>query len=164
MATLKFWSLDATQQLYPSKSTQGNLLIQVKRAEKHIFARNEVFDFDLALKKRNANLAIILDNPSEPEFAAVAAYLIYIHAQRTVLLHKVCVLEDYRRCGIAKANLNMCLNSLRGKGCQKAQLWVDEANVPARCLYASVGFADIDQVEDYYAPGRTGIKMIYNLT
>lgn len=156
MATITFWSTDF-QQLTIPKSKVSNLLTQVKRAEKKIFARNEMLDFDLELQKRNTNLAIVLDCSSLSGVAAVASYLLYARTQKTVLLHKVCTLESYRRQGIAKALVQMHLNRLKG---QKIHLWVDEANVPARYLYASVGFDGVDRVEDYYCPGRNGIRMI----
>ncbi len=162
MATFTFWSTDFAQQLDIPKYKVDNLLTQVKRAEKKIFAHNEVLDFDLELKKRNTNLAIVLDCSSLSGVAAVASYLIYARTQKTVLLHKVCTLEDYRRRGIAKALVQMHLNRLKGQGCQKIYLWVDEANIPARYLYASVGFDGVDRVEDYYCPGRNGIRMIFD--
>jgi len=162
MATFTFWSTDFAQQLDIPKYKVDNLLTQVKRAEKKIFAHNEVLDFDLELKKRNTNLAIVLNCSSLSGVAAVASYLIYARTQKTVLLHKVCTLEDYRRRGIAKALVQMHLNQLKGQGCQKIYLWVDEANIPARYLYASVGFDGVDRVEDYYCPGRNGIRMIFD--
>ncbi len=162
MATFTFWSTDFTQQLDIPKYKVDNLLTQIKRAEKKIFARNEVLDFDLELKKRNTNLAIVLDCSSLSGIAAVASYLIYARTQKTVLLHKVCTLEDYRRRGIAKALVQMYLNRLKGQGCKKIHLWVDEANISARYLYASVGFDGVDRVEDYYCPGRNGIRMIFD--
>ena len=163
MATFAFWSTDCTTQLKLLKYQVNNLLTQVRRAEKRTFARNEVLNFELELKKRNTNIAIVLDQPSLSDVAPVAAYLIYARAQKTVLLHKICTLEDYRRRGIAKALVQMLLNRLKGQGCQRVQLWVDEANVPARCLYGSVGFVEMDRVEDYYALGRNGIKMVFDL-
>lgn len=162
MATFTFWSTDSTQQLDIPKYKVDSLLTQVKRAEKKIFARNEALDFALELKKRNTHIAIVLDYSSLSGVAAVAAYLVYARSQKTVLVRKVCTLEDHRRRGIAKALVKMHLNRLKGQGCHRFQLWVDEANVPARCLYASVGFDETDRVEDYYAPGRNGIMMVFD--
>ena len=84
------------------KHKVDNVLKQVKGAEKSNFAHYEVLDFDLELKKRNTNLAIVLDFPSELDDAVVATYLIYARCQKIVLLHKVCALKDYRRRGIGK--------------------------------------------------------------
>ena len=162
MATFTFWSVDLTRRLDLPKSTVDNLVTQVKRAEKNTFTHNEVLDFDLELKKRNTNLAIVVDRPPAPAVAVVAAYLILARTRKAVLLHKVCVLEDYRRRGIAKALLKMHCDYSMGQGCQRIQLWVDEANTPARCLYSSVGFVEIDRMEDYYTLGRNGIKMVFD--
>ena len=162
MATFILWSIDLTQRLDLPKDKVDNLLAQVKRAEKNIFAHNEVLDFDQELKKRNTNVAIVLDFPLQPGTpAAVVAYLIYVRVQKTVLLHKLCTLASYRRRGIAKAFIKMFLNRWNDQGCQKVQLWVDEANRPAKSLYSSVGFVEMDRVEGYYAPGRNGIMMVF---
>ena len=160
MATLTFWSEDLTRRLDLSKLRVDNLLTQVKHAEKTAFARNEALDFDLELKKRNANLAFVVDRSAEPSCAAVAAYFIYVRTQKTVSVHKVCVLQDYRRRGIATALLKMHVSRFKDWICRKAQLWLDEAIMPAKKLYTSAGFVETDRVEGYYAPGRNGIKMV----
>ena len=162
MATLIFWSNDLTRRHGLTKSSVDNLLTKVKRAEKATFAHTEALDFDIELKKQNTNLAVILDPFPQPSDAGITAYLVFARTQKTVLLHKICVLKRYRCRGIAKALLEMYLKHFKGLGCRKVQLWVDEANMPAKQLYTSVGFAEIDRVEGYYAPGRNGIKMIFD--
>ena len=58
----------------------------------------------------------------------------------------------------------MHLDRFQGQGCQTVLLWVDEANIPANCLYSSAGFIKIDRGEDYYGPGRNVFKDGLQLT
>lgn len=53
--------------------------------------------------------------------------------------------------------LEFKMKKLRSQNCEQIQLWVDEMRMPARLLYAGLGF---NNVEDYYARGRTGIRMV----
>lgn len=159
MAAIIMYLLD----LSPVPAVNKNeILAQVVRAEKKAFPKIEVFDFDRELRKRNTELICLLDfaNPNE---AYVAAYLVYVRIQRTTLLHKICVLEKFRRQGIARKLLQKLQDELKAQGCEEIQLWVDEARIPARSLYASIGFEEMDRVDDYYGPGRTGIKMALQL-
>ena len=52
---------------------------------------------------------------------------------------------------------------LISKHCESVYLWVDEARNPAQCLYQDRGYQEIDRVENYYGPGRTGLKMVLHL-
>lgn len=157
-------SLRTGKHLPVSKQT---VLPQVERAEKKNFARHEAFDFHLELKKRNVHLVIILkDDGNQPkETPVVVAYSVFVHSKpgNFVLLHKICVLEDFRRQGIATKILATQTAKYTSRGCSKIQLWVDEQNMPARSLYESAGFKEMDRVEDYYAPGRTGLQMALEL-
>lgn len=138
-------------------------LAQVVRTEKKAFPKNEVFDFVRELRKRNTELICLLDLANADELPTVAAYLVYVRVQRTTLLHKICVLEGYRRQGLARKILQKLQGELKSQGCEEVQLWVDEGRKPARSLYASTGFEEVDRVENYYARGRTGIKMALKL-
>ena len=161
MATITYWSADFEPLAKPLQGS--NLLKWVKQAEKRIFPRNEILDFDVELKKHNTELTLVLegDSPSNP--TALIAYAVFARHKRTSLLHKVCVLEKHRRRGIARAMLEMQKKKLRRHGGEAIKLWVDEAREPARRLYAGVGFQEVDRLEDYYAPRRTGIQMMLSL-
>lgn len=160
MATITLYMLD----LSPVPAVdKHNALAQVVRAEKKAFPKTEVFDFDRELRKRNTELICLLDFVNTNKAYTVAAYLVYVRIQRTTLLHKICVLEKHRRQGLARKLLRKLKDELKGRGCEEMQLWVDEARQPARSLYANTGFEEVDRVEDYYAPGRTGIKMVLKL-
>lgn len=164
MATITTMSLQTGKHLPVSKQA---VLPQVERAEKKNFARHEAFDFHLELKKRNVDLVIMLkgDSISLRETPMVAAYSVFVHSKpgNFVNLHKICVLDDFRRQGIAKKILTTQTQKYKNRGCSKIQLWVDEQNMPARSLYESAGFQETNKVDDYYAPGRTGLQMSLDL-
>lgn len=148
------------------KNTQpSNLLDQVRRAEKKTFPRDEAMDFDMELKKRNTELVVVLtaQDSCEDNDHSLAGYLVYARLHGIALLHKVCVLEGHQRQGIARSMLSRLKDRLQGQGCERLQLWVDEARKPARALYESSGFKISDRARDYYGPGRTGIKMVIDL-
>ena len=164
MATITIISLQTGKQLPVSKQA---VLPQVERAERKNFARHEAFDFQLELKKRNVDLVIVLkdDDITPREIPIVAAYSVFVHSKprNCVMLHKICVLEDFRRQGVAKKILATQNQKYASRGCSKIQLWVDEQNKSARSLYESAGFQVINKVENYYAPGRTGLQMSLDL-
>ena len=135
----------------------------VKQAERRNFPRNEAFHFDRELKKRNAELIVILDESLYPNSKAVIAYLVVTRIQRMALLHKICVMEEHRRQGIARKILKLQIEKLRSRNCERVLLWVDEIRMPARCLYAGLGFKNSDRLEHYYGPGRNGIQMTLSL-
>ncbi|KAI4155089.1 MAG: hypothetical protein L6R39_001293 [Caloplaca ligustica] len=162
MATINFVSL-AHKCLGLTKHDKSSMLDQVKHQEKKSFPRNEAFDFDMELKKRNAELTIVLDTIELTSAHIVAAYAVYVHTPRVVLLHKVCVRGDYRRQGIARRLLLSQHRRLALRGCNQVQLWVDEERVPARRLYESVGFEEVGWVENYYCQNRTALRMVLQM-
>ena len=160
MSATTFYLLD----LSPMPAVDKHkVLAQVVRAEKKAFPKNEIFDFDRELRKRNTELICLLDTANADGTNSVAAYLVYVRIQRTTLLHKICVLEKHRRQGLARKLLQKLQDELKAQGCEEIQLWVDEARKPARFLYSNTGFEEVDRVQSYYAPGRTGIKMALKL-
>lgn len=161
MAMITCWSSDLKR--LENLTANKDLLTWVKRAEKRTFPRNEVFDFDAELKKHNTELMIILDEALLPDPTALIAYSVHARYKQTVLLHKVCVLEKYRRLGMARRILELQKERLGSRNCESIQLWVDEERKPAVCLYAGLGFKEVDRLEDYYALGRTGIRMLLSL-
>ncbi|KAL8842935.1 MAG: hypothetical protein Q9170_000340 [Blastenia crenularia] len=73
MATCHSWSLDLQEIL---QLPRRQVLDQVKLAERNIFPRNEAFDFDAELKKRNAELLAVFDNSDSPSAPSLAAYAV----------------------------------------------------------------------------------------
>ena len=154
--------------IHTGKTIQGRkdeLLQQVQHVEKKTFPRREALDFSIEIQKRNMDLVIIVDDAGIAKSAKpnLVAYMVFAHlkAGNAVLLHKICVHDEFRRRGIARTVLGTQVERLKKQGCTKLQLWVDEANVPARRLYNAMGFQEMSRVVDYYAAGRTGIQMIW---
>lgn len=142
------------------------VISQVQRLERNNFSRRECLNFDAELKKCNSEFVVVLDQDDvRASGPALTAYMIFVHSNpgKSVWLHKVCVLEQFRRQKIAFNFLRAMADRYKGRGCSKIQLWVDEHNLPARGLYERVGFQHINKVENYYAPGRTGIQMTLDL-
>lgn len=165
MANVVIKSLHTGERLRVSKD---ELIHQVQHVEKKTFPRREAMDFSTEIQKRNMDLVIIVDDAGVLTLARpkLAAYMVFVHlkAGNAVLLHKICVSEDYRRRGIARNVLETQAERLKKQGSTKIQLWVDEGNVPARCLYDVLGFEEVSRVDDYYAVGRTGIQMLWGFT
>lgn len=161
MATMTYWSSDLSRlnSLAPNK----NVVTWVKQAEKRTFPHNEAFNFDVELKKQNTELMITLDEGLLPNPGALIAYLVFSRHKNTALLHKVCVLEKHRRQGVARRMLRILIERLKSRNCENVKLWVDEKRVAAKCLYTALGFKQVDRLEDYYAPGRTGVQMMRSL-
>ncbi|KAL8927780.1 MAG: hypothetical protein Q9208_002196 [Pyrenodesmia sp. 3 TL-2023] len=150
MSTFTFWSLDFKEQLKLTKPRMSLILRQIKHAEKRLFPRNEAFDFDQELKKRNAELIAVLECIEPSSVPMVAAYAVFVHTPPLALLHKLCVLERYRRRGIAAQMLSVHHQSLEHRGCGKVQLWVDEQRIAAKHLYENLGFKVVGRLENYY--------------
>ncbi|KAL8981781.1 MAG: hypothetical protein Q9177_005468 [Variospora cf. flavescens] len=161
MATYTLQSLDSSEFLISEKQDFISILDQVTRAERKNFPRNEILDFDTELKKRNAELIVVLEpvRGASSTPPVVAAYAVYVSASQLELLHKLCVCEKYRRQGIARKMLLSHHERLAARGCSKVQLWVDQARVPARSLYKDLGFEEVGRVENYYGPDRTALRM-----
>lgn len=168
MANVIIKSLHTGEKLPLAKD---DLIRQVQYVEKKTFPRREAMDFDTEIHKRNVDLVIIVDDADAPGVFTPArpilvAYMVFAHlkAGKAVLLHKICVSEDYRRRGIARIVLETQAERLKKQGCTKIQLWVDEGNMPARILYKVLGFEEVSRVNDYYAVGRTGIQMLWGFS
>lgn len=129
---------------------------KVVKIEKKTFPSSEAFDFDRELKKKNTNMILALKEGGSID---VVGYLVCLRMKRLALIHKICVVEQEREKGVATCLIHSLQESLEKGGCGSIQLWVDEKRKPALSLYTSCGFQRIDRVEDYYAPGRTGLKM-----
>ena len=155
--------MNVTFENFASCNTQRRhrLLQDVKRIEKKTFPASEVLDFDSEVSKKNAMLQIAIKTIDEVD--EVVAYIVIVRVKRTALLHKVCVAPQHRRQGIGQRNLLDNIQRLRVEACTFIQLWVDDTRLDARALYTSLGFGEVRRCQDYYGPGRTGIKMELSL-
>ncbi len=129
--------------------------------ERKSFASNEVFRFDdQVVKQPNGEiLAAFRRQAISPD---VVAYAFWVHSKRRLLLHKICVAAGFRRTGIGNALMNKLIENANHRSCRGIDLWVDETNHAARGLYSKHGFVVKELVQDYYSPGRTGVKMTLN--
>lgn len=152
-----------------NRETAVEILMQIARAERKTFPTTEAMSYGEELWRKKPNTRVLFASfsakgrgASSPP-AAVAGYAVYVRQKGTALLHKICVAEHYRRQGVGRSLLQHVLRRLEKEGCQSVQLWVDKARLPARALYTSAGFEEREQIENYYAPGRTGIRMVHHL-
>ena len=141
------------------------ILVQISRVEKKTFPANEAFAFGEELWRKKPNTRVlystrVADNSTRED---LVAYAVYVRQKGVALLHKVCVIEAYRRQGVGQQLMSFIQERLRKEGCQYIQLWVDQAREPARALYRRCGFEEREVIPDYYAPGRTGIRMVLDL-
>lgn len=141
------------------------ILAQISRVEKKTFPTNEAFGFGEELWRKKPNTRVlystrVADNSTRKD---LVAYAVYVRQKGVALLHKVCVIEAYRRQGVGQQLMSFIQERLRKEGCQYIQLWVDQAREPARALYHRCGFEEREVIPDYYAPGRTGIRMVLGL-
>ena len=163
MATIICHGLRNSQK---TKIPRQDLLSQIGRIEKRNFARNEVFDFSAEVVKRNLELFVIVNDGDGPAPGlAVVAYMVIVHnkIEHIINLHKICVEVSFRRQGIGRRLLALCLEKLSRQGASTIYLWVHEANVPAKLLYEDAGFKEVAKLGDYYARGRTGVQMVMSL-
>lgn len=139
------------------------ILDRISRVEKKTFPSNEAFGFGEELWRKPNTRVIYATAVNQGGRPAFIAYAVYVRQKGTALLHKVCVIEAYRRQGIGRQLMSYIQERLRKEGCQYVQLWVDQAREPARSLYVRMGFEERETIPDYYAPGRTGIRMVLDL-
>ncbi|KAF8243305.1 acyl-CoA N-acyltransferase [Wilcoxina mikolae CBS 423.85] len=144
----------------PSKKLRSSelLLTAVKQVEKHTFPSNEVFDFDNEIKKRTTSLYCVYRQENDG-CVELCSYAVYIRTKLVTRIHKVCVVERYRRQGIGKWMMERLLRELMKASATNVDLWVDTSRIPARQLYLSCGFLEMETVRDYYSPNRDGIRM-----
>ncbi|KAH8425729.1 GNAT family N-acetyltransferase [Aspergillus melleus] len=147
-----------------SRDQAFEILTQISRAEKKTFPANEAFGFGQELWRKKPNTRVLYATRATPgATSSVIAYAVYVRQKGVALLHKVCVVESYRRQGVGMQLMEYIRCRLQKEGCQYIQLWVDKARDPARSLYSRTGFEEREVIPDYYAPGRTGIKMVLDL-
>lgn len=140
------------------------ILARISRVEKKTFPTNEAFGFGEELwRKKPSTRVLYATHATEGGRADLIAYAVCVRQKGAALLHKVCVIEAYRRQGVGQQLMSYIQERLRKEGCQYIQLWVDQAREPARALYRRSGFEEREMIPDYYAPGRAGIRMVLDL-
>lgn len=152
--------------IHSLKRTEAlEILTQFSRVEKKTFPANEAFTFGEELWRKKPNTRVLYSTrvADKSTRGDLVAYAVYVRQKGVALLHKVCVIEAYRRQGVGQQLMSFIQERLRKEGCQYIQLWVDQAREPARALYRRCGFEEREVIPDYYAPGRTGIRMVLDL-
>ncbi|MCR4665843.1 MAG: ribosomal protein S18-alanine N-acetyltransferase [Desulfovibrio sp.] len=93
-----------------------------------------------------------------PSFAAfglysgemLVAYISFYHVVDEMEILNLAVLPEERRKGHGRLLLSTALQAGRKMGIRKVWLEVREHNVPARALYASLGFTQSGRRKNYY--------------
>ena len=107
---------------------------------------------------KQANGEIIVGFDGQATSPSVVAYAVLVTS-----LHKICDAAEFRRQGLGNSLVKSLIDYASHRSCRSIDLWVDEANNDAaRGLYTKHGFVVKELVQDYYSPGRTGVKMILN--
>lgn len=145
------------------RSEALEILDRVSRVEKKTFPSNEAFGFGEELWRKKPNMRLLYATRANQGRSELIAYAVYVRQKGIALLHKVCVIAACRRQGVGQQLMSYIQERLRKEGCQSIQLWVDQAREPARALYSRNGFEEREVIHDYYAPGRTGIRMVLDL-
>lgn len=129
-------------------------------------------------------------SPSSSVVAAVVGYLLAFRSGCSLHLSRVAVSPSHRRQGIARSLIGSVLappssaasegNSKNGSKRKKtpssppsspaptakaplsASLHVDPRNEAAVSLYRASGFVVDSRLEDYYSPGRSALRMIFD--
>jgi ribosomal protein S18 acetylase RimI-like enzyme len=138
----------------PPKDREA-LAAKVAKLEKKIFPSSEAFDYSVELKKKNIGLVLASKEGSQE----LVGYLVFQRQKSLAWLHKLATIEQERGKGIARCLVHSLCQQMKKGGCRTIVLWVDEARNPARALYTSCGFQEIERLQDYYGPGRTALKM-----
>ncbi len=102
---------------------------------------DEPVDPDLALEflgDPRHHICVAIDEGIVVGFASAVHY---VHPDKPAELwiNEVGVAPTFQRQGLAKALLRKLLSHARSLGCKEAWVLTDEANAPARALYASAG-------------------------
>lgn len=93
---------------------------------------------------------------AESDEGEVIGYILAVEVVGEVQIMLIAVSPDHRRQGIA-AQLSEALFA-RYPDLESATLEVRVGNKPARALYARLGFTEVGQRPNYYAPDANGIR------
>jgi ribosomal protein S18 acetylase RimI-like enzyme len=139
--------------LSAKNSRHAGYIAAIIRLEKRTFPASEALDINYELKKWNCVLRCI--RLAEQ----VVGYSLCVHIKRATQLHKLCVAKNWQRQRLGQKLMEDLIDTERSRGAAEISLWVDPARLPAMALYSKCGFLEVSSVEDYYGPGRQGIKM-----
>jgi ribosomal protein S18 acetylase RimI-like enzyme len=140
------------------RSTIPDILHTLSNLERKVFPSSEVFPFDNSLvAKQNTLVLVGCSRAACPR--KIVAYAVCVRWHHRLLLHKICVAPDFRLSGTGSKLMEKVIEHARRWSCRGIDLWVDEGNHGARCLYSKYDFLIQETVQDYYSPGRNGIKM-----
>ncbi|KAF2447693.1 acyl-CoA N-acyltransferase [Karstenula rhodostoma CBS 690.94] len=142
----------------PPKDRES-LAAKLAKLEKKIFPSSEAFDYGSELKKKNVGIILAVKEGTQE----LVGYLVYQRQKSLAWLHKLATIEQERRKGIAKCLVDFLCQQMKKGGCRTISLWVDEVRNPARALYASCAFQQIERLPEYYGPGRTALKLELNI-
>lgn len=129
---------------------------KIAKLERKVFPAVEHFNYEVELKKKNTGVILAFRDGNSDN---LVAYLVYQRIKRLVWLHKLCVVQQEREKGLGKHLICSLKHRMEQGGCQSIYLWVDESRKAARRLYTSCNFQQVEYREDYYAPGRSGLKL-----
>ncbi|OCT50596.1 hypothetical protein CLCR_07689 [Cladophialophora carrionii] len=144
------------------RSDVSSTLEELRTLERKSFAANEVFHLDDKVVKQR-NLEILVGFNHRSTGSRVVAYAVSVTSNRRLLLHKICVSPECRRRRIGYLLMETLIGNAKRRFCRGIDLWVDEANHAAKGLYFQHGFNVQQTVQDYYSPGRNGVKMTLDL-
>jgi ribosomal protein S18 acetylase RimI-like enzyme len=139
-----------------SSKERPSYAAKVAKLERKVFPKDEGFDYEVELKKKNIGVILAL---KEGDADQLVAYLVYQRMKRVIWLHKLCVVEQERQKGIGRCLIHALRHQMEKGGGESIQLWVDEYRIPARALYDVCGFRQVEVRPAYYAPGRAGLKL-----
>ncbi|KAL2841089.1 acyl-CoA N-acyltransferase [Aspergillus pseudodeflectus] len=148
------------------KSQAFEVLAQITRVEKKTFPSSEAFQFGEELWRKKPNTRVLYvtgTTRGTQSHSPLVAYAVYARQKGVAWVHKVCVAEVFRGNGVGTQLMEHIRARLQKEGCQFVYLWVDKAREHARSLYLRTGFEELEELSDYYAPGRNGIKMVLDL-
>ncbi|KIW27250.1 uncharacterized protein PV07_07006 [Cladophialophora immunda] len=141
------------------RSVIPRILQEMKSLERKAFASHEALPFDdRVLQQRNMEVVVGLSD--QARCSPVVAYAVAVKWNHRLLLHKVCVSPAARGQGIGSLLLQKVIEDSKCWSCRAIDLWVDESNIIAQCLYSKCGFVVQEIVNDYYSPGKNGVKMV----
>jgi ribosomal-protein-alanine N-acetyltransferase len=98
-----------------------------------------------------------------PEGERLVGYACAWHVAEEVQLLNVAVHPARRRRGVGEALVAEVLRQAGARRARSVVLEVRVANVPARRLYARLGFRTTGIRRDYYGPGQDGMVMEWRL-
>ena len=137
-----------------SPKAAAGWLEKCQALERKCFAKHEAMQVEAEACARGGTLVVAAADGGE-----VAGYAVLRRSSLALAVVKLVVAPHHRRRGIGRQLLARALDLGRDGRAQCATLHVDEANTPARRLYAAAGFVEGGRREDYYAVGRHAIFM-----